>query len=69
LGVAEGYMCNGTATHEIILEANGKDFKKANMTCEGEALYAKSEGFTGWAAIDAAISGFIAWVTFGAVAP
>ena len=61
-GVAEISQCKGTLMEETNLET-GKTVK----VCYGESLNLKSEGFTGWDVIDAALTGFLSWITFGAI--
>ena len=58
LGVAEVRVCQQTET------GRAEDFTKViTNSCHK----ATSSGFTGWDTLDAAIAGFVSWITLGGV--
>lgn len=80
LGVAQITHCMGGPAQVVFKEDGTKtdqstedqtnlvvlDQSNVTMTCDS-VVHLESSGFTGWDSLDAVITGFIGWMTFGAV--
>ena len=64
VGVARVVKCKGQSQVDYIEREDGS--KQTTIRCE-EIVHAESSGFTGWDVLDAALTGFISWMTFGAI--
>lgn len=69
VGVSTIILCRGDQAKVTFVEHEEKESTWKRVVFENcdEITRSESNGFTGWDVIDAAITGFLGWITFGAI--